>query len=213
MRRHVGIMTPAACDDNGFGPAGIPAYTQGADRGGKPRPMSAAHESTLSPSHHIWLRAGLIVVAGLELMDAVPNLGTLAALPPDADTLTRLVQALLDAKLMLSPLAAGAGLLLAAAGFLRPAVLALAGFAFMGWALDDLWVIVVHGFEFRPDRYYGSLDAFAHQVVFPLGALLGAGLALRNQHLAWAGFFASLPPLFNWTVVILFTVSILLHGF
>lgn len=175
--------------------------------------MTVAGQGMSVPSHHIWLRAALIVVAGLELMDAVPSMGSIAALNPDAGTLLRFSQALLDIKLVLAPVAAGAALVLAAAGRLRAAVLALAAFAFMGWALDDVWVIVIHGFEFRPDRYYGSVDAFAHQVVFPLGALAGAGLALRNRHLAWAGFFASLPPLFNWTVVIMFAISILLHGF
>jgi hypothetical protein len=175
--------------------------------------MSAAGESTVTPSHHVWLRAGLIVVAGLELMDAVPSVTGIAALSPDADALTRLVQALLDVKHALSPLAAGAALFFAATGRLRPAVLALAAVALMGWAFDDVWVIVQHGFGYRPDRYYGSLDAFAHQALFPLGALLGVVLALRTRHLAWAGFFSSLPPLFNWTVVVLFTVSILLHGF
>jgi hypothetical protein len=174
--------------------------------------MTAAGDRVSVPSHHIWLRAGLVIVAGLELMDAVPNVGTIAGLNPDADTLTHLAHELLDLKLVLSPLAAAAAFVLAAIGRLRPAILALVAFAFMGWALDDVWVIAIHGFEFRPDRYYGSMDAFAHQVVFPLGALAAVALALRNRHLAWAGFLASLPPLFNWTVVILFTISIMLHG-
>jgi len=175
--------------------------------------MTAAAEGTHAPSHHYWLRIGLMVVAALELMDALASLSALFVATHPASGLLQFEQTLLDAKLALAPLAAGAALVFAALGWLRPAVLALAAFAFMGWALDDVWSIVIHGFGFRPDQYYGTVDAFAHEVIFPLGALLGAGLALHGRHLAWAGFFASLPPLFNWTGVLLFAISVMMHGF
>jgi hypothetical protein len=165
--------------------------------------MTAAADHAHAPSHHYWLRIGLMVVAALELMDALASLTTIFVDTHPATALLRLAQTL----------AAGAALVFALIGRLRPAVLALAAFAFMGWALDDVWSIVIHGFGFRPDQYYGSVDAFAHQVLFPLGALLGAGLALHGRHLAWAGFFASLPPLFNWTGVLMFALSVMLHGF
>lgn len=154
-----------------------------------------------------------MMVAALELMDALASVSNIFVDSYQATALLRLAQTLLDVKLSLAPLAAGAALIFAAIGRLRPAVLALAAFAFMGWALDDVWPIVIHGFGFRPDQYYGSVDAFAHQVLFPLGALLGAGLALHGRHLAWGGFFASLPPLFNWTGVLLFAISVMMHGF
>jgi hypothetical protein len=176
-------------------------------------PMTVAADSTAAPSHHYWLRIGLMVVAALELMDALASLTTISLDSHAATALLRLVQTLLNVKLALAPLAAAAALVFAVLGWLRPAVLALAAFAFMGWALDDVWSIVIHGFGFRPDQYYGSVDAFAHEVLFPLGALLGAGLALHGRHLAWAGFFASLPPLFNWTGVLLFAASVMMHGF
>jgi hypothetical protein len=174
--------------------------------------MTAAGETTLTPSHHFWLRSGLMLVAVLELLDAVPNLGKLSGVIQPGGAMEQFAQVLLDAKLVLAPLAAGAVLLFAFFGRLRPAVLALAAFAFMGWALDDVWQVAIHGFGFRPDYYYGRVDAFAHQIVFPIGALAGAGLALRNRHLAWAGLLAGLPPLFNWTVVILFAISVMLHS-
>jgi hypothetical protein len=175
--------------------------------------MTAAAEGTHALSHHYWLRIGLMVVAALELMDALASLTTIFTDTHPATELLRLAQTLLDVKLALAPLAASAALVFAVLGWLRPAVLALAAFAFMGWALDDVWSIVIHGFGFRPDQYYGTVDAFAHEVIFPLGALVGAGLALHGRHLAWAGLFASLPPLFNWTNVLLFAVSVIMHGF
>jgi hypothetical protein len=174
--------------------------------------MAVSGEAALSPSHHYWLRSGLMLVAVLELLDAVPSLGNLAGVNQAARGLAHLSQVLLEIKLILAPLAAGAALVFAFVGRLRRAVLALAAFAFMGWALDDVWQVVIHGFGFRPDYYYGRVDAFAHQIVFPLGALLGVGLALRTRHLAWAGFFASLPPLFNWANVMLFAISVMLHS-
>ena len=175
--------------------------------------MTAAAEGAHAPSHHYWLRIGLMVVAALELMDALASLSALFTGSHPVSALLQLEQTLLNVKLALSPLAVAAALVFAALGWLRPAVLALAAFAFMGWALDDVWSIVVHGFGFRPDQYYGTVTTFAHEVVFPLGALLGAGLALHGRHLAWAGFFASLPPLFNWTGVLLFAISVMMHGF
>jgi predicted membrane protein len=174
--------------------------------------MTVAGEAALSPSHHYWLRSGLMLVAVLELLDAVPSLSHLTALSQSARPLVHLSQALLDVKLILSPLAASAALIFAFAGRLRRSVLALAAFAFMGWALDDVWQVAIHGVGFRPDYYYGQVDAFAHQMLFPLGAFLGAGLALRTRHLAWAGLFSALPPLFNWANVILFAVSVILYS-
>jgi len=175
--------------------------------------MTAAAEQTIAPSHHYWLRIGLMVVAALELMDALASIGNIFTDYHHASALLRFAQTLLSIKLALAPVAAGAALLFAAFARLRLAVLALAAFAFMGWALDDVWSVAIHGFAFRPDYYYGSVDAFAHQVAFPLGALAAVVLALTTRHLAWAGLLASLPPLFNWLGVILFAVSIMLHGF
>jgi hypothetical protein len=174
--------------------------------------MSIAESGTAAPSHHYWLRLGLIVVAGLELMDGLTSLTNMSTALHPAGGLPPYAETLLAAKLWLAPLASALALLFATVGRLRPAVLALAAFAFMGWALADVWLVVIHGFGYRPDYYYGRVDAFTHQVLFPLGALIGAGLALKSRHLAWAGLAASLPPLFNWLGVILFAISVVLHN-
>jgi hypothetical protein len=174
--------------------------------------MTAAAQTTAAPSHHYWLRIGLMTVAALELMDAVASLGHVSVGPGQADALMRTAQLLLTVKLALAPVAAGAALLFAALGWLRAAVLSLAAFALIGWGLDDVWTLVNYGLGFRPDSYYGPLDTLAHQVIFPLGALAGAVMALTTRHLAWAGLLASLPPLFNWVHVLLFAASILLSG-
>ncbi len=172
--------------------------------------MSAAAERVLAPSHHYWLRIGLMTVAALELMDAVASLGHVTSAFGQAAPLLRVAQLLLTVKLALAPVAAGAALMFAAFGWLRAAVLSLAAFALMGWGLDDVWSLVIHGVGYRPYGYSGDLDALAHQIVFPLGALAGAVMALTTRHLAWAGLFASLPPLYNWAHVLLFAASVLL---
>jgi hypothetical protein len=38
-------------------------------------------------------------------------------------------------------------------------------------------------------------------------------LAIKNRRLALAALLVSLPTLINWTIVILFTISIMIYGF
>jgi hypothetical protein len=38
-------------------------------------------------------------------------------------------------------------------------------------------------------------------------------LALQNRRLVIAGLLVSLPTLINWTIVIVFTISIMIYGF
>jgi hypothetical protein len=38
-------------------------------------------------------------------------------------------------------------------------------------------------------------------------------LAIKNRRLALAGLMVSLPTLINWTIVIVFTISIMIYGF
>lgn len=175
--------------------------------------MTAAAQTAAAPSHHYWLRIGLMAVAGLELMDSAASVGGIFSSQDYADAMLRFAQTLLNVKLALAPIAAVAGLFFAAFGRLRAAVLSLAAFALMGWMLNDLWTGVIHGFGFNPGYYSGAVGVFAHQVVFPLGTFAGIVLALTTRHLAWAGLLVSLPPLYNWAGVLLFAVSILLRGF
>lgn len=172
--------------------------------------MSVAAERAITPSHHYWLRIGLMTVAALELMDSFASAGGIFSARNDTAGLLQLAHSLFIVKLALAPVAAAAGLVFAAIGRLRRAVLSLAAFALMGWGLGDLWIGVIHGFRYNPGYYSGALGVFAHQIVFPLGAFAGIVLALATRHLAWAGLLVSLPPLYNWTGVVLFAVSIVL---
>lgn len=96
--------------------------------------MSVAAERAITPSHHYWLRIGLMTVAALELMDSFASASGIFSARNDTAGLLQLAHSLFIVKLALAPVAAAAGLVFAAMGRLRRAVLSLAAFALMGWA-------------------------------------------------------------------------------
>jgi hypothetical protein len=119
--------------------------------------MTVAAERALAPSHHYWLRIGLMTVAALELMDSMASVGGIFSAQDYVDPMLCLAQTLLSLKLILAPVAAAAALFFSAFGRLRAAILSLAAFALMGWALDDLWTGVIHGFGYNPGYYSGAV--------------------------------------------------------
>jgi hypothetical protein len=44
-------------------------------------------------------------------------------------------------------------------------------------------------------------------------AIAGAALALKDRRLALAGLLVSMPTLINWTVLVVFTIDIMVYGF
>ena len=54
---------------------------------------------------------------------------------------------------------------------------------------------------------------FFHDVIFPAVAIAGAALALKDHRLALAGLLVRMPTLINWTVLVVFAISIMVYGF
>jgi hypothetical protein len=158
-----------------------------------------------------WLRAGLAVIAALELLDAlsgVPNIFTDYHQPT---ALHSFAQTLTSIKLALAPVIAGTALIYAAWSNFRRAILALAALALITWAFEDVWSIPIHGLELSLD--YDGIVVFLHHFVFPASALAGAALALKDQQLPLAGLLVSVPTIVNWAGVVAFTVAIMIYGF
>jgi hypothetical protein len=166
-------------------------------------------DTTLPP--YRWLRAGLILVAALELLDALSGVQNIFTDYQHPTALLRFAQTLTSIKLALAPVFAGAALIFAALGNVRRAILALAALALTAWLLDDLWSIPFHGLELSFD--YGGIVVFFHHFIFPAAALAASALALNDQRLPLAGLLVSLPTLFNWAGVVAFTVAIMMYGF
>ena len=87
----------------------------------------------------------------------------------------------------------------AARGRLRNAILALAALTLLGWVLDDVWSIPIHSLEFAAD--YGGMVVFVHHVIFPLVAVAGGVLALKDRRPGVACLPVCLPtptwPIFS----------------
>ena len=166
--------------------------------------------TTASPAPHRWLRLALVVVAALELLDALTSMHNIFTDYHHATALLRFAQALTSVKLALA-VHRRRGLLLALRGRLRHAILALAALALMVWLLDDVSTIPIHGFEFSAD--FGGMVVFAHHFVFPVAAVAGAALAWKNRRLALAGLLVSLPTIVKWLGVAAFTIAIMMYGF
>ena len=173
--------------------------------------MTTAENTTAAPAPHLWLRIVLAVVALVELADALSSVHNIFTDYHHATALLRFAQALTSVKLALAPLVAGAAAVLAVMGRTRHAIGALAALELLDWMLQDVWSIPFHGLELSLN--FGGIEAFFHHFVFPAVAIAGAALALKDPRLALAGLLVSLPTLINWTVVVVFTIGIIIYGF
>jgi len=157
------------------------------------------------------LRIALGMVAAIELLDRLSSLPNIFHDYHQTTAYLRFAQTLTSVQLGLTPLIAAAVLALAAIGRLREAIVGLATLVLTVWLLDDVPSIPIHGLGFS--FTFGGIEMFVHYAVFPLLALAGATLALKNRWLALAGLLVSLPTLVNWAGVVAFTVSIMIYGF
>ena len=169
-----------------------------------------ATTDTAAPSHR-WLRVGLVLVAALEFLDALSGVENIFTDYQHPTALLRFAQTLTSIKLALAPLIAGAALVFAGMGNLRRAILALALLVVVGWLLDGLPSIAIHGLTLTFN--FAGLEELSHYFLFPASALAGAALALKDQRLGLAGLLVSVPTLLNWAGVVAFTVAIMMYGF
>jgi len=173
--------------------------------------MTASATTDSAPPSHRWLRAGLVLIAALEFLDALSGVENIFTDYRHPTALLRFAQTLTSIKLALAPLVAGAALVFAGMGNLRRAILALALLTLVGWVLEGLPSIAIHGVRLALD--FGGLEEFSHYFVYPAAALAGAALALKDRRLPLAGLLVSVPTLLNWTGVVAFTIAILMYGF
>jgi len=170
-----------------------------------------AIDTAPAPARHAWLRAALVVVAAVQLIEGLSNAPLIFADYHHATAYLRFAQALISIKLALNPLVAAAALMFAVRGRLREAILALAAFVAVGWLLDDLWSFPLHGLELSLD--VGGFVVFVHHFGFPAAAIAGATLALKQRRLALAGLLVCFPTLFDLAGIFTFAVAIMIYGF
>jgi hypothetical protein len=173
--------------------------------------MTSAESAPAAPPRHRFLRIALAVVAALELVDALGGAQNIFTDYHHETAYLRFAQALTSIDLALAPVIAATALLYAAWGNLRRAILALAALALLTWLLDDIWSIPIHGLEL--EWSYGGQVALFHHFIFPAAAIAGGALALKQRRLALAGLLVSVPTLYNWIGVVLFTIAVMRHGF
>ena len=173
--------------------------------------MTIIATTDTAPPSHRWLRVALVVIAALEFLDALSGVQNIFTDYHHPTAFLRFAQTLTSIKLALAPVIAGAALVFAGIGNLRRAILAMALLVLVGWLLEGLPSIAVHGLRLALD--YGGLEEFSHTFIFPAAALAGAALALKDRRLGLAGLLVSVPTLLNWAGVVAFTVAIIMYGF
>ena len=173
--------------------------------------MTAESTAATSPAPHPWLRLALVLVAALELLDALTSMHNIFTDYHHETAYLRFAQALTSVQLALAPFLTAAAFYFALRGRLRHAILALAALALMVWLLDDVPSFPIHGFEFSMS--FGGMVVFAHHFAFPIAALAGAALAWKDRRLALAGLLVSLPTIVKWVGVAVFTIAVMMYGF
>ena len=173
--------------------------------------MTTVDTAAAAPPSYRWARVGLVLVAAIELLDALSGVQGIFTDYHHDTALLRFAQGLTSIKLALSPLLAGVALLLAARGNIRYAVFALAALTLAGWLLDSLPAIVIHGF--KPSFDFGGIEEFFFYLVMPIVAVAAIVLATKRQRLGLAALLACLPALYKWASVAVFFVMLLMYGF
>ncbi len=110
------------------------------------------------------------------------------------------------------PFLAVLALVFAIRGDLCRAIMALAAIIIVGFFTDTVPFVITHGLEFA-SRGFTSLQLFATMIVFPLLAVVAFVLAHRNDRLALATLFVSLPPLASIPGLIALAISVAIYGF
>ena len=165
------------------------------------------------PPPHRWLQNLLIVVAASEALGTLTSLpGIVIFFTDDFPTaLLRFAQALLSVKLALAPFLAVPAFMFALKGRLREATLALAALLLLTWLLDDTTSFAIHGFEFAANLI--GITVFARYFVFPVLALAGGWLALKDRRPWLAALLVCAPTIFYWVGVAIFAVTMMIYGF
>lgn len=135
-------------------------------------------DSTAFPAPYPWLRLALVVVAALELLDALTRAHNIFTDYHYPTALLRFAQALTSVQLALAPFITAAAFIQALR--LRGAILALAALAFTIWLFDLPSIL--------------SAVVFAHRVIIPAVVL--------------AGLLVSMPNIVKWVAVAVFMVAI-----
>src|SRR5262245_41706500 len=171
--------------------------------------MTTVASTDAAPSHR-WLRVLLVLISALELLDALPGIQNVFTDYHHDTALLRFAQGLTSVRLALSPLLAGAVLILAAVGKIRNAILTLGALILTIWLTDSLPAIAIHGFRLKAD--FGALEDFVLYIFAPAAAVTAAILALKGR-LSLAGAIVSLPFLFKWITGVIFVSALLIYGF
>jgi hypothetical protein len=159
------------------------------------RPAGGIATADTAPPSHRWLRAGLVVIVALEFLDALSGVQNIFTDYHHPTAFLRFAQTLTSIKLALAPVITGAALVFAGMGNLRRAILALALLVLVGWLLEGLPSIAIHGLRLALD--YGGLEEFSHYVIFPAAALAGAALALKDRRLGLAACWSACRRFLN----------------
>jgi len=173
--------------------------------------MTSIDTAAAAPPSYRWARVGLVLIAAIELLDALSSVRGIFTEYHHETVLLRFAQDLNSIKLALSPLFAGAALIFAARGNLRYAIFALAALTLAGWLLDSLPTIVIHGF--KPSFDFGGIEEFVFYLIMPVIAAAAILLAVKRERLGLAVLLACLPALYKWASVAVFIVMLLIYGF
>lgn len=150
----------------------------------------------------------LIIIAVIETFDGLSGapilFGDMSEIPGPG-----VGGAIVKAYIASHPVLALAALVLAATGHVRYAIMALGALATMTW-LNYMPSVVRHGLDFGG---IAGFETVAQIIAFPLMAACAIALAARNRRLGVATALVSIPTLSGLLGVIVFAISVALHGF
>lgn len=162
-----------------------------------------------APPHRL-LAIALVLVAAIELLDALSSVSNIFRDYGHTTQLLIFAQAVTSVQLALAPLVSGAAFVLVLMGKLRHAIVAMAVRMLLVW-LADLPSIALRGLEVSAT--FEGLGMFAFRFIYPLMAVAAIVLAHKNQRLALAVVFVSLPTVIALIGFAVFAISIAIYGF
>jgi hypothetical protein len=157
---------------------------------------------------HLTLRILLILLSALLTLGAIdPYLPS--SLRGPLTTLSLFAMPVTALKIPLMPLLTGAALLLAIAGRVRSAIVALGAVMLVAWAIE-VPSVKIHGNPYAEGST--GLVLLAQVFLYPAIAAAAIWLALRDRLLGLAFAFVALPTVGFWIVMGPFVIVMLIAG-